>query len=159
MKDRLKMPIAFDVPKNGYYFTESVPHFPRLPMTEKEIVGLFVAQKTIAQYQGTSLQPVLDSAFKKMTAQIDDSVTYSLGGLDEVLSIRTLAPGDAELETFELLTRAVRGHRAVRFMYRKHGELKHVGKCVHPYHVAYPGTPFQVCVLVCVWAFCPSLGS
>ena len=74
MRERLEMPIEFDVPKNGYYLTSPVPHFPRVPLTEREIVGLFVAQKTMAQYQGTSLQPVLDSAFRKMTAQLDDSV-------------------------------------------------------------------------------------
>ena len=137
MKDSLAMPIEFDVPKNGYYFRTPQPHFPRVPLTEKEIVGLFVAQKAIAQYQGTSLQPVLDAAFRKMTAQLDDNVRYSLGGLDEVLSIRPFAPGDAELETFEVLTRAVRERRAVRFVYRKHGQLNKVRKCVHPYHVAY----------------------
>jgi len=81
MKDSLKMPIEFDVPKNGYFFRRSVPHFPRVPLTEKEIVGLFVAQKTIAQYQGTSLQPVLEAAFRKMTAQLDDGVRFSLGNL------------------------------------------------------------------------------
>ncbi len=79
MRERLEMPIEFDVPKNGYYFASPVPHFPRVPLTEKEIVGLFVAQKTIAQYQGTSLQPVLDSAFRKMTAQLDDSAQYLPG--------------------------------------------------------------------------------
>ncbi len=61
----------------------------------------------------------------------------SLDGVDEVLSIRPFAPGDAELETFEVLTRAVRERRAVRFVYRKHGQLKRVQKCVHPYRVAY----------------------
>ncbi len=137
MRDRLELPIAFDVPKNGYFFTKSVPHFPRVPLTEREIVGLFVAQKTIAQYQGTSLQPVLDSAFRKMTAQLDDSVQFSLDGVDEVMSIRPFAPGDAELETFEILTRAVRERRVVRFVYRKHGEQKQLQKCVHPYRVAY----------------------
>ena len=137
MKDRLEMPIAFDVPRNGYYFTRSLPHFPRVPLTEKEIVGLFVAQKTIAQYQGTSLQPVLESAFRKMTAQLDDSVRFSLANLDEVLSIRPFAPGDAELESFELLTRAVRDRRAVRFWYRKHGQSDRLRKHVHPYHIAY----------------------
>jgi proteasome accessory factor B len=137
MKDRLEMPIQFDVPKNGYCFTRPVPHFPRVPLTEKEVVGLFVAQKTIAQYQGTSLQPVLDGAFRKMTAQLDDAVRFSLGNLDEVLSVRPLAPGDTELETFELLTRAVRERRAVRFTYRKHGQLARMRKHVHPYHIAY----------------------
>jgi len=31
MKDSLKMPIEFDVLKNGYYFIGSLPHFPRVP--------------------------------------------------------------------------------------------------------------------------------
>src|SRR5258705_1151003 len=96
MKDSLHMPIQFDVPKNGYYFKTSQPHFPRVPLTEKEIVGLFVAQKTISQYQGTALQPVLQGAFRKMTAQLDDGVRFSLGSLDGVLSFRPLVPGDAE---------------------------------------------------------------
>lgn len=42
-----------------------MPHFPQLPLTEKELVALFVAQKAIAQYQGTSSQPVLKAAFRK----------------------------------------------------------------------------------------------
>lgn len=137
MKDSLRMPIEFDVQKNGYYFKTSQPHFPRVPLTEKEVVGLFVAQKMITQYQGTSLQPVLEGAFRKMTAQLDDSVRFSLSNLDEMLSVRPFAPGDAELETFELLTRAIRERRAVRFFYRKHGALNHSQRMVHPYHVAY----------------------
>ena len=72
-----------------------------------------------------------------MTAQLDDIVKFSLGNLDEVLSIRPLAPGDAELETFELLTRAVRERRALRFTYRKHGDVNKLQKHVHPYHIAY----------------------
>jgi len=38
MKDRLNMPIEFDVRRNGYYFARPQPHFPRVPLTEKEIV-------------------------------------------------------------------------------------------------------------------------
>jgi len=42
---------------------------------------------------------------------------------------------DAELETFELLTRAVRERRAVRLVYRKHGEVNKLQKHVHPCHI------------------------
>jgi hypothetical protein len=57
MKNSLALPIEFDVQKNGYYFASPQPQFPRVPLTEAEVVGLFVAQKSIAQYQGTALQP------------------------------------------------------------------------------------------------------
>ena len=137
MKVMLNLPLAFDVPKNGFYFTKPVPHLPAIPLTEKEVVGLFLAQKGIAQYQGTALQPILESAFRKMTAQLDDSVKFSLENLDEVLSVRPFAPGDAELEKFELLKKAVIEKRAVRFVYRKHGELSTSKKHVHPYRMGY----------------------
>src|SRR4051812_20547250 len=66
MQNQLHLPMKFDKPKNGWYFTKPVPYFPSIPLTEKEVVGLFVAQKTIEQYRGTSLEPVLTGAFRKM---------------------------------------------------------------------------------------------
>jgi proteasome accessory factor B len=137
MRNRLKMPIEFDVPKNGYYFTRSVPHFPTVPLSEREMVWLFLAQKGIEQYRGSSIHSVLETAFSKMTAGLDDSVKFSMGNLDEVISIRPFGPGDAELETFELLTRAIRERKVVEFVYRKHGELTTTKRRVHPYHIRY----------------------
>jgi predicted DNA-binding transcriptional regulator YafY len=53
------------------------------------------------------------------------------------LSVRPFAPGDADLEKFQLFTRAIRERRAVRFVYRKHGKLTTAVRTVHPCHVAY----------------------
>jgi proteasome accessory factor B len=137
MQNRLNLPMEFDQAKNGWYFTKPVPFFPSIPLTEREVVGLFVFQKSIAQYKGTALEPVLEGAFRKMTAGLDDAVKYSLGDLDEVVSIRPLAPGDADMEKFQLFTRAIREKRVVRFVYRKHGKVTTGVKVVHPQHVAY----------------------
>ena len=30
MKDRMNLPIGFDVPRNGYFYTEKVEHFPEI---------------------------------------------------------------------------------------------------------------------------------
>src|SRR5215472_10898945 len=68
MQNRLNLPMEFDQRKNGWRFTKPVPFFPSIPLTEKETVGLFVAQKSIEQYKGTALEPVLRSAFRKMMA-------------------------------------------------------------------------------------------
>jgi len=77
-----------------------------------------------------------ESEFRKMSVHLDDSVRYSLGNRKGVLSIRPFALGDAELEKFELLTRAIR-ESAIQFLYRKHGQLNTLTKRVHPYHIAY----------------------
>src|SRR3954452_4125007 len=137
MQNRLNLPMEFDQAKNGWHFTRPVPFFPSIPLTEREVVGLFVAQKTIEQYKGTALEPVLAGAFRKMMAGLDDSVKYSLGDLEGVVSIRPLAPGDADLEKFQSLTRAIREKRVVRFVYRNHGTVTTKSRAVHPCRVAY----------------------
>jgi predicted DNA-binding transcriptional regulator YafY len=53
------------------------------------------------------------------------------------LSFRPFAPGDAELRTFQLLTRAVSEKRKVSFLYRNRGQVKpQKRRDVHPYHIA-----------------------
>ena len=49
MKTRLKLPMEFDVKKNGFYFTRSVPQFPQMPMSEADVFTMFVASKAIEQ--------------------------------------------------------------------------------------------------------------
>ena len=137
MKDRLRLPIEFDVRRNGYFFTEPVPHFPQMPMSEADTFALFIASKAIEQYRGTPLQQMLEATFRRLTGQLDQSVRFSLGSLDGVLSFRPFAPGDTELKTFELLTRAVSERRKINFLYRNRGQVKAQRRQqVHPYHIA-----------------------
>src|SRR6185437_7539613 len=136
MKTRLEMPIDFDVFQNGYFFTRPVPHFPQMPMSEADVFTMFVASKAIEQYRGTPLQKMLETTFCKLTGQLDQSIRFSLGNLDGVLSFRPFAPGDTELKIFDLLMRAVNEHRAVRFLYRNRGQVKAQQRYVHPYHIA-----------------------
>ncbi len=136
MKTRLDLPIEFDVQRNGYYFTKPVPHFPQMPMSEADVFTMFVASKAIEQYRGTPLQRMLEATFRKVTGQLDQSVRYSLGSLEGLLSFRPFAPGDAELKDFNLLMRGVSERRAVKFMYRNRGQVKAQQRHVRPYHIA-----------------------
>jgi proteasome accessory factor B len=139
MKSRLNLPIEFNVERNGYFFTKSVPHFPQMPMSEADTFALFIASKAIEQYRGTPLQQMLEATLRKLTGQLDQGVRFSVGGLEGVLSFRPFAPGDAELKTFASLTRAVSEQRAVKFMYRNRGQLGAQRRHVHPYHIACVG--------------------
>jgi len=136
LKTRLGLPLEFDVRRNGYYFTRPVPHFPQLPMSEAETFALLVAHKAIAQYHGTPFQRPLEAAFRRLTGQLDQTVRFSLGSLDEVLSFRPFAPMDADLEMFPVLTRGLRERRALKFLYRNHGAARSQQRLVHPYHLA-----------------------
>jgi len=136
MRDRLMLPIEFDSHRNGYYYTEPVEQFPQLPFSEAEIFALLVAHKAVAQYRGTPFEQPLALAFRKLTGQLDSSAKYMLTNLDEALSFRPFAPEDNDLETFEILTRALKERRVLKFKYRNLGTDKTQGRLVHPYHLA-----------------------
>lgn len=136
MKCRLNLPIAFDSRRNGYYYTECVERFPGVPVTEAEVFALLVAHKAIAQYRGTPFQGPLQSAFSKLTGQLDRTSHYTLTGLDEALSFRPFAPEETDLAAFEVLSRGVQERRAVRFRYRNLGAKQSRRRTVHPHHLA-----------------------
>jgi predicted DNA-binding transcriptional regulator YafY len=136
MRDRLNLPIEWDARRNGYYYTRPVEYFPTLAMSEAETFALLVASKAIAQYHGTPFQKPLETAFRRLTGQLDQGVRFSMGSVEQVLSFRPFAPDDADLRVFEVLTRAVRERRVLRFQYRNRGAAALQEREVHPYHVA-----------------------
>ncbi len=136
MKYRLNLPIEYDNKRYGFYYTKTVENFPGLPVTEAEVFALLVAHKAIAQYQGTPYEKPLDAAFRKLTGQLGTQAKFTLGNLDEALSFRPFAPGDADLEIFQILTRALQEQRAVTFDYKNLGAQNYQARHVHPYHLA-----------------------
>jgi predicted DNA-binding transcriptional regulator YafY len=137
MKCRLNLPLEFDMKRNGFYYAKPVPSFPQMPMSQKEIFTLLVANKAIAQYQGTPFQQVLESTFKKLTGQLNETLRYSLGSIEDVFSFRPFAPGDADAESFDVLTRAVSDRRTITFLYRNRGQTTTEERNVNPYHIAW----------------------
>jgi proteasome accessory factor B len=137
MKTRMRLPIAFDLKRNGYYYTRPVPEFPKVPISEADVWAMFVAKKAIEQYRGTPLQRMLEVTFRKVIGQLDQSARFVVGDLDGQLSFKPFAPGDAELKAFEVLMRGVSERRELRFLYRNRGQVKAQRRWVHPYHIGY----------------------
>jgi proteasome accessory factor B len=136
MKHRLDLPIEFDAKQNGYYYAKPVEQFPGLAVTEAEMFAMLVAHKAIAQYYGTPFERPLETAFRKLTGQLDQNMRFTMTNLDGVLSFRPFAPEDTDLEAFEIITRALRQRRGLKFLYRKLGATRAQWRHVHPYHLA-----------------------
>jgi proteasome accessory factor B len=137
MRDRWELPIEYDDRKFGFYFSKPVDRFPGVPVTERELFALCVAQKAVEQYQGTAFHQPLELAFQKCMGQLDDGERFTLQNLDEVLSFRPFAPEDADLRLFELVTQALTERRVLEFEYRKPGEKTADVRRVHPYHLMH----------------------
>lgn len=135
MRDSLGMPIEYDAQRHGYFYSERVDKFPAVAVTEQEIFALLVAEKAIAQYQGTPFQKPLRMAFQKLTGQLDTGALYSLEHLQEALSFRPFGPEDTDLQAFETITRGVQEQRALTFRYRNLATRSSQERRVRPYHL------------------------
>jgi predicted DNA-binding transcriptional regulator YafY len=136
MRDRLQLPVEFDVRRNGYYYTGEVSSFPSLQLTEGELFALCVAEKALEQYRGTSFEKPLLSALHKMEQSLPDTISINLGELGQAISFRTRAEPILNLETFDALAQATAQRRQLELEYRKAGSSRHEQRIVDPYHLA-----------------------
>lgn len=135
MRDRMDLPIEFDFHKNGFHYTAPVQNFPSVQVTEKELVALYVAQKALEQYKGTSFEKPLHAAFEKLTGGLSDRVTFSWHDLESAISFHAIGTTVADLTLFEILSQAVLKSQELEFEYHKIGGRSHEPRKVWPYHL------------------------
>jgi proteasome accessory factor B len=135
MRSRLNLPIEYDQLQFGFYYTEPVTNFPSIEVTEGEIVALFVAQKALEQYKGTSFEKPLHAAFRKITDGLRESVTFPWDDLDATISFRGIGTTVGDVDLFESLSKAVLRSQEIVFEYNKLGGTRHEGRRVQPYHL------------------------
>src|SRR3954464_4400272 len=135
MRDRLGLPIEYDQLHFGFVYTETVTHFPNVEGSEGEIVALFVAQKALEQYRGTSFEKPLRTAFEKITEGLKDRIGFHWGDVDSVISFRGLGTSVADLELFETVSRAVLDSHELAFEYKKLRGSQYEARRVQPYHL------------------------
>ena len=136
MRDRLDLPVEYDAAKYGYFYTEEVSGFPTFTVTEGEMVALFVAEKALQQYRGTTFEKPLLSAFQKIEEALPDTISLNLSAWDDSISFRTSAIPQIDLDIFDHLAKAVSKHKQLKLNYRKPGHKKPEARKVNPYHLA-----------------------
>ena len=135
MRDRLGLPIAYDQLKFGFVYSEPVTHFPSVEVSQGEVVALFVAQKALEQYRGTSFEKPLRIAFDKITDGLRDRVEFRWADVDAAISFRGIGNTAADLELFEIVSRCVLDSRELAFGYKKLGSTEFEPRRVQPYHL------------------------
>ncbi len=135
MRDRLNLPIEYDQLNFGFAYTEPVTHFPSIEVSEGEVIALFIAEKALAQYRGTSYEKPLRTAFEKIAAGLKDRVSFPWNELDSGVSFRGIGPSVADLELFETVSTAVLKSHELGFEYRKLRGTGYESRRVQPYHL------------------------
>jgi proteasome accessory factor B len=135
MRDRLGLPIEFDVVRNGYRYTKPVDQLPLATITEGELVALLVAQKAIAQYQGTPFEQPLAEAFARLTRDLDGPVTIALGAARSAITFKPVGAAPADLELFRKLSAAVLRGMEIEFDYRGLRHSRPERRQLQPWHL------------------------
>ena len=135
MRDRMGLPIEYDPVNFGFFYTDSVTSFPNIKVSLGEIMALFVAQKALAQYQGTSFEKPLKAAFEKLTESLSQEFTFNLGDMEAAISFKGLGTSVSDIELFEAASKAVMNSCELHFEYKKIGGDRHQPRRVQPYHL------------------------
>ncbi len=135
MRYRLGLPIEYDQLHFGFYYTEPVASFPNVEISEGELVALYVGQKALAQYKGTSFEAPLSTAFRKITDGLRDTISVTWSDLDSAISFRNTGRSTADVHLFEQLSHAVFKQLEVRFDYKKPDVARYEQRYVQPYHL------------------------
>lgn len=135
MRYRLGLPIEYDQLHFGFYYTEPVANFPNIEISEGELIALYVGQKALAQYKGTSFEVPLSTAFRKITDSLRDSISMTWSDLDSAVSFRSAGRSRADVHLFEELSHAVFKQLEIRFDYKKPNSARYEQRDVQPYHL------------------------
>jgi proteasome accessory factor B len=136
MRDRLDLPLEYSVEHSGFRYTEEVSSFPSLQITEGELVALFIAEKALHQYRGTTFERPLVSAFKKMAAALPETISLNLEEWGHTISFRTSAEPILDLQVFDALSKATVKRQQLVLTYRKPSRVEAEERKIDPYHLA-----------------------
>lgn len=137
MRDRLDLPIDFDLGIQAYRYTHPVSGFPTVQVTEGELLALLVARRALEQYQGTPFHRQLEVAFEKLTGGLKERISFSPADELSAVSFKNIGLGKADLVVFNALSAAVLRQREVEFDYKKPGEGTVSRRRVQPYHLSH----------------------
>jgi predicted DNA-binding transcriptional regulator YafY len=135
MRYRLGLPIEYDQLHFGFFYTEPVANFPNIEISEGELIALYVGQKALTQYKGTSFEGPLSTAFRKITDGLRDTISMAWTDLDSAISFRNTGRSMADIHLFEQLSQAVFKQLEIRFEYKKPEGGRYEPRYLQPYHL------------------------
>nr|WP_320009444.1 WYL domain-containing protein [uncultured Desulfobulbus sp.] len=139
LRFELDAPLAYSASKRGFYYTETQYQLPALQMRERDLFALFLADKLLAQYEGTPVYDSLRSVFSKIEQNLPDKITLSSSS-DQ--SLFTVIPSSSTViipEVQELIFTALRSAKQVEIIYQSPGGQPQK-RSLDPYHcVRYEG--------------------
>ena len=82
MRIELNAPLEYSARERGFYYTEEQFQLPAMDIRESDLFAIYLADKLLAQYEGTPIHDSLRSVFRKIENALPDSALARPGGQD-----------------------------------------------------------------------------
>lgn len=144
MRYQLDAPVEYSAKHRGYFYTEPNYTLPAISVKESDLFAIYLAEKLLAQYEGTPLYESLRSVFRKIEDSLPEKATVDLGRDHARFTVfppsnTLILPG-----IWEKVAEAIRLSRRLRVVYRTPGSAP-AARELDPYHgVRYEGDWYVV---------------
>lgn len=135
LRKRLHAPLAYSRAQRGYFYRDKDWQLPNLPMTEGQLLALFLSVELTQRYLGTNFEQPLRDAIRQITELLPDQVQISLSELAHHYSIRPGATAKTPPETLAAIEQAIQNRHPVDMVYFTATSGKEKQRVVHPYHL------------------------
>lgn len=135
LRDQFRAPIQYDRARGTYLLTDVTVALPSVTLSQGEVVGLFFAEKVLAQYRGTPYEAEIASAFRKIQSLMPQEVLVLPDRVLSYLSLDLgpLAQGDAAV--FRRVVDALARRRRLQIQYRSLSSGRTLDRVIEPYRV------------------------
>ncbi|HKM39548.1 MAG TPA: WYL domain-containing protein [bacterium] len=148
LRDSLGAPLKYDAKRRGYYYTQSDFALPPVKLTDGELITLYLGQKLLSQYQGTSFENDLIKAFTKIRTFLPDQVEIDFAHLDDFLSFDVKPVRGQECQValaFQQIARCLKNKKTVNVTYYTASRDAISTRKIDPYHLrCYKGAWYLI---------------
>lgn len=133
MRYQLDAPVEYSAKHRGYCYTEPNYKLPAISVKESDLFAIYLAEKLLAQYEGTPLYDSLRSVFRKIEESLPEKTTVDIG--KDHARFTVFPPSSTLIRSgiWESVAEAIRLSRRLRVMYRTPGSLP-AQRVIEPYH-------------------------
>ena len=135
LKDRFSAPIDYSSIRRGYFYREQGWQFPTLPVSEGQLLALFLSVELTERYLGTRFEQPLREAIQHIAEMLPHDVQVSMSALAQHYSIRSVATATTAPETLMELQKAMQYRYPVDMTYFTASRGEETQRTIHPYHL------------------------
>jgi predicted DNA-binding transcriptional regulator YafY len=135
LKERLGAPLKYDRLERRWFYTDRTFSIPVIQMTEGELVAVFLVERLMKHYQGTSFEKHLKTAFEKIILSLPEQISINLTAFTEAYSFEVGPVSEINANTFDIISHALSNHKTVEISYYTQSREELNTRSINPYHL------------------------